>query len=282
MGLTVIQVDAFTNQPFSGNPAAVCVTEQPLADELMQAIAAEMNLSETAFLYPIEGGYSLRWFTPVVEVDLCGHATLASAHVLWSEGHLPAGETAKFNTKSGWLSAQKITKESTKGNAEKTEDWIQMDFPAQPVKASQYVPPQLIKALCCGGNIRAVAKNEVNYLVEIQSESALKALAPDFVATSKLPVQGIIATAPADSDDYDFVSRYFCPAVGVDEDPVTGSAHASLGPYWQAKLGKSSMRARQISDRAGILQVSCGENDRVSISGQAITILKGEFQPKST
>lgn len=273
MGLTITQVDAFTNQPFAGNPAAVCVTEQPLADELMQAIAAEMNLSETAFLHPIEDGYSLRWFTPALEVDLCGHATLASAHVLWSEGHLAADTVAKFSTKSGWLSAQKLTQKT----ANSTEDWIQMDFPTQPVKTSQYVLPQLVKSLCCGGNIRAVAKNEVNYLVEIQSEPALKALSPDFVAVGKLPVQGIIATAPADSDEYDFVSRYFAPAVGIDEDPVTGSAHASLAPYWQAKLGKDSMRARQISARGGVLHVVCEENDRVKISGQAVTVLKGEL-----
>jgi len=273
VGLTVIQVDAFTNKPFSGNPAAVCVTQEPIEEELMQAIAAEMNLSETAFLHPIEGGYSLRWFSPAVEVDLCGHATLASAHVLWSEGHLASDAVAKFSTRSGWLSAEKITKET----ADTTEDWIQMDFPSQPVETSQYVLPQLVKSLCCGGNIRAVAKNAVNYLVEIQSESALKALNPDFVAISKLPTQGIIATAPADSDDYDFVSRYFCPSIGVNEDPVTGSAHTSLAPYWQEKLGKPSMLARQVSDRGGTLHVSCEKNDRVKIRGQAVTVLRGEL-----
>ena len=270
MILKITQVDAFTDKPFAGNPAAVCVTKRPLADELMQAIAAEMNLSETAFLYPIEGGYSLRWFTPAVEVDLCGHATLASAHVLWSEGHIAIDEVAKFNTKSGWLSA----KQTVKG----TDSWIELDFPTRPVEQSQHVLPQLIKSLCCSGNIRAVAKNDKNYLVEVQSESALKALAPDFAAVGKLPVQGIIATAPADSDEYDFVSRYFAPAVGVNEDPVTGSAHASLAPYWQEKLGKSSMMARQISDRGGVLQVVCEKDNRVKISGQAVTVLKGELE----
>ncbi|MGD1866670.1 MAG: PhzF family phenazine biosynthesis protein [Phormidesmis sp.] len=274
VGLTITQVDAFTNKPFSGNPAAVCVTQQPLEDGLMQAIAAEMNLSETAFLYPVEGGYSLRWFTPAVEVDLCGHATLASAHVLWSEGHLASDEVARFNTRSGWLSAEKITKET----AGITEDWIQMNFPSQPVETSQYVLPQLVKSLCCGGNIRAVAKNAVNYLVEIQSEAALKGLNPDFIAIEKLPVQGIIATALADGDEYDFVSRYFGPAVGIDEDPVTGSAHASLAPYWQEKLGKSSMMAQQVSDRGGVLHVTCEENNRVKISGQAVTVFKGELE----
>jgi len=269
MSLTVIQVDAFTNQPFAGNPAAVCVTNQPLAEDLMRAIALEMNLSETAFLHPIEGGYSLRWFTPAVEVDLCGHATLASAHVLWSEGHLSDTEVAKFQTKSGWLSARK------------NDDWIEMDFPAQPVQTASHVLPQLIKALCCGGNIRAVSKNDVNYLVEILSESALAGLQPDFAEMKKLPVQGVIATAPADGEDYDFVSRYFGPAVGIDEDPVTGSAHASLAPYWQEKLNKIEMTARQISARGGVIRVKYNNSnepsDRVFISGQAVTVMKGEL-----
>ncbi|MEO0771009.1 MAG: PhzF family phenazine biosynthesis protein [Cyanobacteria bacterium J06649_4] len=269
MTLTVIQVDAFTNQPFSGNPAAVCVTDSPLEEGVMQAIAAEMNLSETAFLYPLEDGYSLRWFTPATEVDLCGHATLASAHVLWSEGYLQPGEPAKFKTKSGWLGA----KQTQRG----TDTWIEMDFPTQPVSVSQYVTPALIKALCCGGNIRTVAKNDVNYLVEIQSEKALRSLQPDFDAIAKLPVQGIIATAPAESDGYDFVSRYFAPAVGINEDPVTGSAHTSLAPFWQDKLEKTTMLAQQVSERGGVLHVQCADNGRVLISGQAVTVLKGQL-----
>ncbi len=273
MGLTVIQVDAFTDQPFAGNPAAICVTDAPLEEGLMRAIALEMNLSETAFLHPIEGGYSLRWFTPAIEVDLCGHATLASAHVLWSEGHLSTEKVARFHTKSGWLSAQK------------KDDWIEMDFPAQPVH-SAHVMPQLVKSLCCHGNIRSVAKNDTNYLIEFQNESAVRSLEPDFAEMKKLPVQGVIVTAPADSDDYDFVSRYFGPAAGVNEDPVTGSAHASLAPYWQEKLGKSKMLARQISARGGVLRVSCSSTEgsgaanteaRVFISGQAVTTLRGEL-----
>ena len=279
MELTIIQVDAFTDRPFAGNPAAVCVVDSPLEADLMQAIAAEMNLSETAFLSPIEAegksGYSLRWFTPATEVDLCGHATLASAHVLWSEGHLKSVEIAHFNTRSGWLSAQK------------KENWIEMDFPAQPVTVTSYVTPELIKSLCCGGNIRTVAKNDVNYLVELQSEATLRSLEPDFEAVKKLPVQGIIATAPADSDKYDFVSRYFAPAVGINEDPVTGSAHTSLAPYWQEKLGKSEMLAQQISQRGGTIRVRCAllesntasdaSKNRILISGQAVTTLKGEL-----
>lgn len=265
MPLTITQVDAFTDKPFAGNPAAVCITEEPLDEGLMRAIAAEMNLSETAFLHPIKDGFSLRWFTPAIEVDLCGHATLASAHVLWSEGHLPTDKTAKFLTKSGWLQADK------KG------DWIAMNFPTQPVTQAQHVLPQLIKSLCCGGNIRAVMSNEVNYLVEVQSEEAVRSLAPDFTEMNKLPVQGVIATAPADAPDYDFVSRYFAPAAGVNEDPVTGSAHASLAPYWQEKLGKTKMVARQVSARGGLLHVECTEDNRVIISGQAVTCLKGQL-----
>ncbi len=279
MSLKISQVDAFTDKPFAGNPAGVCVMDSPMEENLMQAIAAEMNLSETAFLFPVEAegksGYSLRWFTPATEVDLCGHGTLASAHVLWSEGHLQPEEVARFSTKSGWLSAKK------------KENWIEMDFPAQPVTVTSYVTPELIKSLCCGGNIRTVAKNDVNYLVELQSESTLRALEPDFEAVKKLPVHGVIATAPADSEEYDFVSRYFAPAVGINEDPVTGSAHTSLAPYWQEKLGKSDMLAQQLSDRGGIIRVQCllpnsntaptSEKNRILISGQAITTLKGDL-----
>ena len=287
MGLRVVQVDAFTNEPFSGNPAAVCVTDEPLADGLMQAIAAEMNLSETAFLYPLEnrpsengpsenspidGGFSLRWFTPTVEVDLCGHATLASAHVLWREGHLGSADTARFQTRSGWLSAR-----------QKADGWIEMDFPSQPVRDT-HVMPQLIKSLCCQGNIRSVTKSSVNYLVEVHSEDALRAMTPDFDEMKKLPVQGVIVTAAANSEDYDFVSRFFGPSVGINEDPVTGSAHTSLAPYWQARLDKSVMLAQQVSERGGVIRVECvddaedAEKNRVLISGQAVVTLKGELQ----
>ena len=263
MDLEIVQVDAFTDRPFAGNPAAVCVTEAPLPEAVMQSIAAEMNLSETAFLTAIEGGYSLRWFTPKAEVDLCGHATLASAHTLWHQGHLPAGETARFNTKSGWLSA------TQKG------DWIELDFPAQPAQPASHVLPQLISSLCCGGNVRGVYKTETNYLVELQSQRVVQNLQPDFAKLAKLPVQGVIVTAAADDDTYDFVSRYFAPAVGIDEDPVTGSAHTSLAPYWQEKLDKTEMLAQQISPRGGVIKVACTGAERVKISGQAIAVLKG-------
>jgi PhzF family phenazine biosynthesis protein len=255
----------------------VCVTDTPLQEDLMQAIAAEMNLSETAFLHPEPNGeaYSLRWFTPAIEVDLCGHATLASAHVLWSEGHLPSGKTATFHTQSGQLSAE-----------QKPDGWIELNFPAQPVRDA-YVMPQLIESLCCQGNIRSVTKSSTNFLVEVQSESALRAMKPNFEEMKKLPVQGVIVTAAADDNAYDFVSRYFAPSVGINEDPVTGSAHSSLAPYWQAKLGKSQMLAKQISERGGILRVHCllegsntsadTESNRIKISGQAVTVMKGEL-----
>jgi PhzF family phenazine biosynthesis protein len=277
MQLSVIQVDAFTHQPFAGNPAAVCVTDTPLKEDLMQAIAAEMNLSETAFLHPnlTEGGYSLSWFTPAIEVDLCGHATLASAHVLWSEGHLPLGATATFHSKSGQLSAE-----------QKSDGWIELNFPAQPVRDA-YVIPQLIESLCCQGNIRSVTKSSTNFLVEVHSESTLRTMVPNFEEMKKLPVQGVIVTAAADDKAYDFVSRYFAPNVGINEDPVTGSAHTSLAPYWQAKLGKSELLAKQISERGGILRVHCmlegsnkstdTKNNRIKISGQAVTVMKGEL-----
>lgn len=268
MGLKIVQVDAFTDRAFGGNPAAVCVTPEALGAEKMQAIAAEMNLSETAFLYPLggaEAGFSLRWFTPKTEVDLCGHATLASAHVLWSEGHLDPGQAAKFKSQSGWLGAQR-----------KEDGWITLDFPTQPVRTT-HVMPQLVKSLCCQGNIRTVTKSEVNYLVETHSEQSVRDLSPDFAELKKLPVQGVIVTAAADGDSYDFVSRYFAPAVGINEDPVTGSAHTSLAPYWQEKLGKAVMLAQQVSERGGVVKVECTEEGRVLISGQAVTVLKGEL-----
>jgi PhzF family phenazine biosynthesis protein len=276
MQLTIIQVDAFTNQPFAGNPAAVCVTETPLDEDLMQAIAAEMNLSETAFIHPgpTQDSYSLRWFTPKAEVDLCGHATLASAHVLWHEGHLSSGTTATFQTKSGELSAQ-----------QKADGWIELNFPAQPVQEIQ-ATPQLVKSLGCD-DILTVAESSTNYLVEVSSESVLLAITPDFIEMEKLSLQGVIVTAATERAGYDFVSRYFAPKVGINEDPVTGSAHTSLAPYWQAKLGKSNMLTQQVSARGGILRVHCtlersntaaaAEQNRIKISGQAVTVLKGEL-----
>lgn len=261
--VTIIQVDAFTNCPFAGNPAAVCVLAAPAHPDWMQAVAAEMNLSETAFLYPIADGYRLRWFTPTVEVDLCGHATLASAHTLWSEGHLGPDKVARFHTRSGLLTATQ------------TEGWITLDFPAQPVKEIA-TTPELLKTLRgqMPSYIGLGTSDDAMLLVELASEAHVRSLQPDLALMKTLPAMGVIATAPAEDPQYDFVSRFFAPAVGIDEDPVTGAAHCALVPYWQEKLGKSAFSAQQISARGGILKLQ-SQGDRVLISGQAVTTLRG-------
>src|SRR5215469_6444126 len=230
MAVRIVQVDAFTSRPFAGNPAAVCVLSQAPPEAWMRDVAREMNLSETAFLFPQEGGYNLRWFTPAVEVDLCGHATVASAHVLWEDGHLPAGARARFHSRSGLLLA------------DRRGDWIELDFPAT-ITTPAEPPPNLLEAL--GANASYVGKNKFDYLVEVESEKRLRALTPDFTALRKLPVRGIIVTARSASAEYDFVSRFFAPGSGVDEDPVTGSAHCALGPYWAQRLGKREFTAYQ-------------------------------------
>ena len=260
---SVIQVDAFTDQPFAGNPAAVCVSPAPLNETLMQRIATEMNLSETAFLYPLAeaGNYSLRWFTPTAEIDLCGHATLASAHVLWTEGHLAADITARFHTKSGELSV------APQG------ELLRMDFPAQPVQDAS-VSPNLVGAMN-HADIVHCSRNRVNILVELRSQKAVANLIPDFDKFKKLNCQGVIVTSAGDAP-YDFVSRYFVPSMGIPEDPVTGSSHCSLAPYWQAKLGKDKMVAYQASTRGGVIHVECTA-ERIYISGQAVTVMRGEL-----
>ena len=259
----VIQVDAFTDRPFGGNPAAVCVSATPLDESLMQQIAKEMNLSETAFLYALEdeGNYSLRWFTPTDEIELCGHATLASAHVLWSEGHLGSEITARFQTRSGELLASR------------NGDLIQLDFPTQPVHDAS-ISPAMVAAMNHADIVHG-ARNEVNYLLELRSHQAVANLAPDLDRLAKLPYQGVIVTSVGDSP-YDFVSRYFAPAIGIPEDPVTGSSHCSLAPYWQAKLGKDTMVAYQASPRGGVLHVQCTPT-RIYISGKAVSVLRGEL-----
>jgi len=227
----------------------------------MQKVAREMNLSETAFLFEEGDGYRLRWFTPRVEVDLCGHATLASAHVLFSTGRVAPGNQARFYTLSGLLTA------------DWQELWIQLNFPArleQPVET----PLGLAEALGC--RLVYAGKNVFDYLVEVESEQVLRDLQPDFVELDKFPVRGIIATSRSSSPDFDFVSRFFAPQVGINEDPVTGSAHSCLGPYWADKLGKTEMLAYQASDRGGVIRVSL-EGDRVLLGGQAVTVIAGEL-----
>jgi PhzF family phenazine biosynthesis protein len=259
MDLRIVQVDAFTDRPFGGNPAAVCVLPAAAEPGWMQAVAREMNLSETAFLVRRDVGYDLRWFTPTVEVDLCGHATLASAHVLWEDGHLPPEQPARFWTRSGLLTA------------ERQGAWIELDFPAKPQSPADS-PPGLAAAL--GAAPRYVGRNEFDYVVEVESEAVLRALTPDFGALRALPVRGISVTSRADMPGYDFVSRFFAPASGIDEDPVTGSAHCQLIPYWAKRLGKTRLAARQLSPRGGVL--SCAlEGGRVTIAGQARLYLEG-------
>jgi PhzF family phenazine biosynthesis protein len=258
----VVQVDAFTAKAFGGNPAAVCVMEEPREDAWMAGVALEMNLSETAFLYPADDGYRLRWFTPSIEVDLCGHATLASAHVLWTEAHLDPGATARFHTKSGLLTC------------ERRGEWIEMDFPVKPEEPTE-PPARLAEAL--GAEPKYVGRNQFDYLVEVADEKTLRGLNPQHHLLRQLPVRGVIATAKGDHE-YDFVSRFFAPGSGIDEDPVTGSAHTALAPYWGAKLGKTEMTGYQASPRGGVVRVRLvSGTDRVVLSGQAVTVLRGEL-----
>lgn len=263
MSLAITQVDAFAARPFSGNPAAVCILDQPREDSWMQLVAREMNLSETAFLVPRGYGYDLRWFTPMMEVDLCGHATLASAHVLWEQGRLGPGEPACFHTKSGLLTAKK---EGT---------WIEMDFPATPAEpVSNIVQEDIESAL--GTKAKSVGQSRFDYLVELGSEDAVRALNPDFTKVGRLQSRGLIVTSAASGKNYDYISRFFAPAAGINEDPVTGSAHACLGPFWRERLGRDNLIGYQASARGGFVRTRC-QGDRVFISGQAVTVLRGEL-----
>ncbi len=261
MGQSIVQVDAFTATPFEGNPAAVCVLVEPRDERWMQNVAREMNLSETAFLSRQDDGFNLRWFTPAVEVDLCGHATLASAHVLWETGQLESGEQGHFHTRSGLLLAER------KG------EWIEMDFPAKTEEAA-IAPPGLLQAL--GVTPVYVGKNQFDYLVEVESEEIVRGLQPDFSLLLTVEARGVIVTSRASTQGYDFVSRFFAPRVGVNEDPVTGSAHCCLTPYWCSKLAKDQLVGYQASSRGGVVRVRVG-TDRVYLGGQAVTVLRGEL-----
>ena len=226
----------------------------------MQSIAAEMNLSETAFVVPLKAGFRLRWFTPTVEVDLCGHATLAAAHVLWSEKIIPKASGLQFQTKSGLLTARR------------QKDRLELDFPSRLAQKSRVVPG-LERAL--GVKPRAVVKVADDLLVEVASESVVRKLKPDLALLSKIKVRGTIVTAKAKAK-YDFVSRFFAPRVGVPEDPVTGSAHCGLAPYWADKLGRTKMRGYQASERGGEVEVEVVD-DRVLLRGRAVTVVRGQL-----
>jgi PhzF family phenazine biosynthesis protein len=260
----IVVVDAFTDQPFAGNPAAVCVLDREADEGWMRAVAREMNLSETAFLVRRPDGFGLRWLTPAVEVDLCGHATLASAHVLWDEGHVPRTEDLRFETRSGVLTACVDRDDPT---------LIVLDFPATRVAPAE-PPAELLDALSVQPLF--TGRSRFDYLLEIESEEAVWALTPDHPRLRQLPVRGVMVTAKCERPGVDFVSRFFAPGSGVDEDPVTGSAHCALGPYWAEKLGRDVLHAEQISARGGKLRVTCS-GDRVELAGRAVTVWRGNL-----
>jgi PhzF family phenazine biosynthesis protein len=256
-------VDAFADQPFSGNPAAVCYLPQPAPATWMQQVAAEMNLSETAFILREHEGFRLRWFTPLAEVKLCGHATLASAHVLWSEGHLPEDQPANFQTLSGQLVA------------EKQGDLIQLDFPSMAIaRNEQTSTSSLIPAL----NTEPIElwQTDEDWIAVMQSEQTVRELQPDFSQIRQLRARGLIVTAAGGDSGFDCVSRFFVPKLGIDEDPVTGSAHCALATLWRTKLGKNRLRAYQASRRGGVLEIE-HTGPRILLRGRAVTTLRGQL-----
>jgi len=260
VGYPLFHVDAFTDCTFAGNPAAVCLLSSWREDQWLQAVAREMNLSETAFLVKQSNHFDLRWFTPKVEVDLCGHATLASAHILWQQAQV-TGDEIQFSTRSGVLKARRDGKD------------IELDFPLTPAEAAE-APSGLLEAL--GVSAKYVGKNQFDYLVEIESDFALRGIDPDFRRLAVLPVRGIIVTSRSAEPGFDFVSRFFAPASGVDEDPVTGSAHCCLGDFWSKRLGKTELLAFQASARGGVVKVRVTKN-RAFLGGKAVTVAKGEL-----
>jgi PhzF family phenazine biosynthesis protein len=260
----IVHVDAFTAVPFAGSPAAVCILPAARDAGWMQHVAREMNLSETAFLVPGREGaedFDLRWFTPTVEVDLCGHATLASAHVLWETGRLPADATARFHTRSGLLTAAR------------RGDWIELDFPSTPEEPID-APEGLVDAV--GAEPLYVGRSRFDFLFELTDEAAVRGVRPDFGRLRAFAARGVMVTSRADDPGVDFVSRYFAPAFGIDEDPVTGSTHCCLGPFWSSRLNKRTFVARQVSERGGELKVAL-DGGRVRLGGHAVTVLRGEL-----
>jgi PhzF family phenazine biosynthesis protein len=262
----LFHVDAFASAPFTGNPAAVCLLDTPAESAWMQAVAAEMNLSETAFVRPLDtadgGRFALRWFTPTVEVDLCGHATLASAHVLWETSRLAADVPATFETRSGTLTARRP------GDS---VDGVELDFPSDPVTTADPYPG-LLDAL--GVAVRTASHGRVGWLLELANEGAVRGARPDFVRLAAFDIA--VLTAPSDDPAFDFVSRCFGPKFGIDEDPVTGSAHCALGPYWATQLGKAELTGYQASARSGVVRVRV-DGDRTHLGGRAITVARGEL-----
>ncbi|MCX6568987.1 MAG: PhzF family phenazine biosynthesis protein [Candidatus Aminicenantes bacterium] len=263
MSIPIFQVDAFAEEPFKGNPAGVCLLPAPADAAWMQNVAAEMNVAETAFPLAEGDGFRLRWFTPKVEVKLCGHATLATAHILWETGILGSGHEARFQTLSGLLTARR------------DGTLIELDFPARPPLPK---PPEWADAVVGALGIKPVyiGMSAEDVLFEAADEDAVRSLKPDFATLRSLPARGVIVTSRSSDKRFDFVSRFFAPAVGVDEDPVTGSSHTVLVPYWAGRLGRTSFTAYQASARGGVLYLRL-DGDRVRIAGSAVTVIKGKI-----
>lgn len=263
MKQAIVQVDSFTKQAFRGNPAAVCVLSSPQDEGWMQSVAQEMNLSETAFLIKQDQSYNLRWFTPATEVPLCGHATLASAHVLWTEGYASTGQELRFKTKSGILTAKY------------QDDWIELNFPAN---RSQDIPPITKLADALGVPLKTVLYNSLGYLVEVANAQQVRQLQPNFTLLKQLPISNVIVTSKGEENsEYDFLSRFFAPGLGIDEDPVTGAAHCCLAPYWRDRLHQDQFLAYQASSRGGVVKINYDGGDRVFLLGQAVTVMRGEL-----
>jgi len=261
MNIQIYQVDAFANEPFKGNPAAVCILDKKISSEKMQNIASEMNLSETAFLIREKDGYNLRWFTPTVEVDLCGHATLASAFVLYHQNMVGRHREIAFFTRSGLLSAKE------------GGEWIKLDFPSL-ASGDEIQSPAILQAL--GIETGQIFHHEWNWIVEVASPDIVRELKPDFAKLGNICKGGVSVTSRSDRRDFDFISRVFAPSEGINEDPVTGSAYCCLGPYWGRKLNKQVLKAFQASSRGGTLKIKLLD-ERVALYGKAVLVMKGEI-----
>ncbi|CAA9284161.1 MAG: Phenazine biosynthesis protein PhzF like [uncultured Chloroflexi bacterium] len=309
MGVPLILVDAFTDRPFGGNPAAVCLLDTEQGEPgagWMRSVASELDFPATAFVRRVAPGtvdadYSLRWFTSTGELELCGHGTLAAAHALYAEGRVPAGSSASFWTRSGRLTARRLDAAEGAGGvlagagdragatgSRKGGDWIELDFPVEAAAPVDQPPLELLPALGLGSaSSRAaetavvfVGRNRLDYLVELETAESVQALAPDLGRLREVQTRGVIVTAAVGRSERElyggahFVSRFFAPRTGIDEDPVTGSAHCCLGPYWAAALGRERLLGRQLSQRGGTIGVTV-RNDRVGLAGQAVTVLRG-------
>ncbi len=258
--LALTWVDSFSDRPFGGNPAAVCILDQPIPEPLMQQVAMELGLSETAYVVAQGERWSLRWFTPTTEVDICGHATVASAHALREAGRVSDGDTVRFETRSGVLGAVL------------DGPLIEIDLPAAPPQ-----PVTLAEPLAAAGHPVIAAHRGGALLLELADERAVRSFEPDLDAMRRLPDHAVMVTAPGDDPAVDYVLRFFGPKVGIDEDPVTGSAPCTAGPFWAARLGRTVLESRQLSARRGSLRVSV-DGDRVRVAGQAVTVLRGSIE----